>query len=101
MIIRPTIDQLSKGKYNRYTLVQATAKGARMITDEYMREREVAEKLIANKETDKPIIQLVTREFCDDKAVRSSINRLYSGEFVIKNAPSIDGTVDGNDGDNK
>lgn len=94
MIIRPTIDKLSKGKYNRYTLVQAAAKGARMITDEYSKERETAEKLIANKETDKSMIQLITREFCDDKAVRSSIDRLYSGEFIIKNAPGIDGTID-------
>ena len=35
MIIKPTIEQLSQGKYNRYTLVQAAAKGARMITAEY------------------------------------------------------------------
>jgi DNA-directed RNA polymerase subunit K/omega len=94
MIIKPTVDQLSRGKYNRYTLVQATAKGARMITDEYMAQRENAEHMIANKETDKPIISLINREFCDEKAVRSSINRLNSGEFVIKNAPSLDGTID-------
>lgn len=94
MIIKPTIDQLSKGKYNRYTLVQAAAKGARLITDEYIREREEAEKLIANKETDKPIVQLINREFCDEKAVKSAIKRLYTGEFIIENAPGIDGTID-------
>ncbi len=94
MIIKPTIDQLSGGKYNRYTLVQAAAKGARMITDEYVRERNAAEQLIANKETDKSMIQLINREFCDEKAVRSSIDRIYSGEFIIKNAPGIDGTLD-------
>ncbi|MGM9636365.1 MAG: DNA-directed RNA polymerase subunit omega [Eubacteriales bacterium] len=94
MIIKPTIEQLSQGKYNRYTLVQAAAKGARMITSDYEQQRTVAERMITNKETDKPMINLINREFCDEKAVSSSIKRLYSGEFVIKNAPSIDGTVD-------
>lgn len=94
MIIKPTIEQLSQGKYNRYTLVQAAAKGARMITSDYEQQRAVAERMITNKETDKPMVNLINREFCDDKAVSSSIKRLYSGEFIIKNAPSIDGTVD-------
>lgn len=94
MIIKPTIEQLSQGKYNRYTLVQAAAKGARMITAEYEQQRTVAERLITNKETDKPMISLINREFCDDKAVKSSIKRLHSGEFVIRNAPSMDGTID-------
>lgn len=94
MIIKPTIDQLSQGKYNRYTLVQAAAKGARMITADYEEQRSIAERMITNKETDKPMVNLITREFCDEKAVTSSIKRLFSGEFVIKNAPSIDGTVD-------
>lgn len=94
MIIKPSIEQLSQGKYNRYTLVQAAAKGARMITSEYEQQRAVAERLITNKETDKPMISLINREYCDDKAVKSSIKRLNSGEFVIKNAPSVDGTVD-------
>ncbi|MGM9681371.1 MAG: DNA-directed RNA polymerase subunit omega [Eubacteriales bacterium] len=94
MIIKPTVEQLSQGKYNRYTLVQAAAKGARMITSDYEQQRAVAERLITNKETDKPMINLINREFCDDKAVSSSIKRLYSGEFVIKNAPNIDGNID-------
>lgn len=94
MIIKPTIEQLSQGKYNRYTLVQAAAKGARMITSEYEQQRAVAERMISNKETDKPMVSLITREFCDDKAVKSSIKRLYNGEFIIKNAPGMDGTVE-------
>lgn len=93
MIIKPTIDELSKGQYNRYTLVQAAAKGARMITADYERQRATAERLITSKETDKPMINLINREFCDVKAVSSSIKRLNSGDFVIKNAPGIDGTV--------
>lgn len=44
MMIKPSIDQLTKGKMNRYMLVMATAKCARMVTDEYVAQREKAEK---------------------------------------------------------
>ena len=48
-MIYPSIDELSKGgKYNRYMLVIATAKCARLVTDEYVSQREKAEKMIAN-----------------------------------------------------
>ena len=46
-MLYPTINQLTKGKFNRYELVVATAKCARMITDEYTRQREAAEKATA------------------------------------------------------
>ena len=83
----PTPDQLSKdGKYNRYTLVVATAKCARVITDEYVKQRENAEKLIANKETDRPLASLIKKEYRDDKAVDTAINRLESGEYYIVDA---------------
>lgn len=93
MIIKPTIDQLSKGQYNRYTLVQATAKGARIITEEYTHQREAAERMIASKETDKSISNLIGKEYCDSKAVSLSVNMINDGEFTIKNAPRIDGTT--------
>ena len=83
-MIYPSIDNLTKGKFNRYTLVVATAKCARIVTDEYVRQREAAEKLISNKETEKSLVAMIKREFRDDKAVKSAINRLDSGEFRIK-----------------
>ena len=44
-MIYPSVEELSQGgKYNRYTLCIATAKCARMVTDEYVRQREQAEK---------------------------------------------------------
>ena len=83
-MIIPSIDDLSKnGQYNRYTLVIATSKCARILTDEYVKQREYAEKLIANKETDKSLISMIKREYRDEKAVKSAINRLYEGEFEI------------------
>lgn len=83
-MIYPSIDELTKGKFNRYTLVVATAKCARMVTDEYVRQREAAEKLISNKETEKSLVAMIKREFRDDKAVKTAINRINSGEFRIK-----------------
>ena len=50
-MISPTLEELQEnGKYNRYELVIATSKCARIVTDEYVSQREYAERLIANKE---------------------------------------------------
>ena len=94
-MLYPTISDLTKDKFNRYELAIATAKCARLITDEYVRQREVAEKsLTGNKETDKPIMSMIDREFRDEKAVKNAINRIFSGEYTIveneDNAPEIE-----------
>lgn len=88
-MIYPSINDLSKnGRYNRYTLVIAVSKCARILTDEYVKQREYAEKLIANKETDKSLLSMIKREYRDEKAVKSAINRLYEGEFeIVEDAP--------------
>lgn len=83
-MIFPSISDLTKDKYNRYELVIATAKCARMITDEYVKERETAERMTAgNKESEKAIFAMIKREFRDEKAVKCAINRLFTGDFVI------------------
>jgi hypothetical protein len=48
-----------------------------------VRQREAAEKLISNKETEKSLVAMIKREFRDDKAVKTAINRINSGEFRI------------------
>lgn len=96
MIIEPTINALSKGKYNRFTLVIAAAKGARMVTDDYIAQRERAEALISSKETDKPLFALIDADCRDEKAVKVAIERLLNDEYVITNAPKLDGTVSDN-----
>ena len=60
-MIYPSIDEITKGQYNRYTLCIATAKCARIVTDEYVEQREIR----------------------DEKAVKTAIKRLYNGDFVI------------------
>ena len=82
-MIYPTIAKLTQGKYNRYILCIATAKCARLVTDEYVHQREQAEKLIANKETDKSLASMIKRDIRDEKAVKNAINRIYQGEYKI------------------
>lgn len=83
-MIVPEIDRLSKnGKYNRYELVIATSKTAHLVTDEYCRQRDIAEKKVTSKETDKPIVAMITPALSDEKAVRNAIKLLYDEKYEI------------------
>ncbi len=83
-MLHPTIEELTQGNYNRYELALATAKCARLITNEYVRQHDAAEKSITgNKETDKPLNTMIDRELRDEKAVKVAISRLYEGKYVI------------------
>ena len=92
-MIKPSVEELTKNKFNRFTLVLATAKSARLVTDEYIAQRQKAEQMINNKETEKSINALIPKEYRDDKAVKTAIRRLHEGDYVIHNAPNSDGTV--------
>ncbi len=87
-MLYPTIGELTKGDFNRYELSLATARCARLVTDEYVKQREDAEKSqTGNKETDKPINTLINKELRDEKAVKTAIRRLHDGEYVIVRRP--------------
>ncbi|MCL2212821.1 MAG: hypothetical protein FWB93_03210 [Oscillospiraceae bacterium] len=85
-MIHPTIEELSKNRYNRYTLTVTTAKCARLVTDEYVKQRENAEKMISRKETDKSINMLISAEIRDDKAIKTAIKRLANDDYAIVEA---------------
>ena len=80
-MIYPTVDQLSGGKFNRYEVVVAVAKGARIVTDRYVEMRLNAQKMIENHETDKPIYALIDPEYKDQKAVKIAVGKLCDGRF--------------------
>jgi DNA-directed RNA polymerase subunit K/omega len=82
-MIYPTIDQLTKGDFNRYELVIGVAKCARIVTDEYVAMRAKAQKMIDNRETDKPLSSLIDPEYKDQKAVKIAIAKLESGRFQM------------------
>jgi hypothetical protein len=87
-MLYPTINELTKGKFNRYELSLATAKCARLVTDEYVKQREDAEKSqTGNKETDRPINTMINKELRDEKAVKTAIKRLHEGDYVIVRRP--------------
>ena len=87
-MLYPTINDLTKGDFNRYELSLATARCARLVTDEYVKQREDAEKSqTGNKETDKPINTLISKELRDEKAVKTAIRRIHDGEYVIVRRP--------------
>ncbi len=82
-MIYPTIDQLTKGKLNRYELVVGVAKCARIVTDEYIEMRNKAQKMIENHETEKPLAALIDPEYKDKKAVKIAIAKLEEGRFKL------------------
>lgn len=91
-MLYPTIQELTKDEFNRYELALATAKCARLITDEYVRQRENAEKAATgNKDTDRNLINMINKEYRDEKAVKNAITRIHNGEYkmVRKEATEI------------
>ena len=80
-MIYPTIDELTKGNFNRYELVIGVAKCARLVTDDYIAMRAKAQKMIDNHETDKSLASLIDPEYKDKKAVKIAIARLEEGKF--------------------
>ena len=87
-MIYPTIDELTKGNYNRYQLAIATAKCARLITDEYVRQRASAENaLTGTKEGGDSIMSLIDQDLADKKAVKNAIDSIHKGDYNIVDAP--------------
>ena len=83
-MLYPTITELTKDEFNRYELALATAKCARIITDEYVAQRVAAEEAAGgNKETERALINNINKEYRDEKAVKNAITRIHSGEYQI------------------
>ncbi|MBE6702381.1 MAG: hypothetical protein E7585_03095 [Ruminococcaceae bacterium] len=90
-MIYPTIQELTKGNYNRYQLAIATAKCARIITDEYDEQRKAAEKtLTGSKEGAATIASLIDPSLANEKAVKNAINRIDRGEYEIVDCPEVE-----------
>ena len=89
-MLYPSIQELLKAtekggeeRLNKYSMVMATAKCARVITNQYIEERHNAERKVANKETDKDIASLVNKDYRDEKAVKNALREIKEGEFEI------------------
>lgn len=83
-MLHPTIKELTKEEYNRYELTLATAKCARLLTDEYVKQREDAEKsMTGNKESDRNLMNSIDKDLKDEKAIKNAITRFYDGRYEI------------------
>ena len=83
-MLYPTITELTKDEFNRYELALATAKCARIITDEYVAQRAAAEESAnGSKEAERNLINMIKKEYRDEKAVKYAISRIYNGEYQI------------------
>lgn len=81
-MLHPTIEELTNENYNRYEIALATAKCARMITEEYVQQREVAERApTGNKDVDKNLINKINKEYRDEKAIKNALTKIKSGEY--------------------
>lgn len=89
-MIHPTVEELSKGQINRYELVVGVAKCARILTDEYVAMRARAQKMIDNRETDKPLSALIDPVYKDQKAVKIAIRQIQEGRFILKRPEIIE-----------
>ena len=89
-MIYPTIADLTKGKFNRYELVVGVAKSARIVTDEYVKQRAAADRMVANRETDRPLASLIDGDYRDQKAVKIAIRRLYCGKYSMRKPDEIE-----------
>lgn len=82
-MVKPSLANLmEKENVNRYALVVATAKCARDITDEYVRQREYVEKN-GGKDADKNAASVINPKYRDEKAVQNAIEELYDDEYRI------------------
>ena len=63
-----------------YLSAMLRAREAKMLT------REKAERMIANRETDKPLTSLIPSEYRDQKAVKIAIARLCQGRYRLHGA---------------
>ncbi len=82
-MVEPALSKImKKEKVNRYALSIATAKVARIITEEYVQERDYIEKNNL-KMTDKAAQNIVNAKYRDEKAVQNAVEELYNDEFTI------------------
>ena len=80
-MLYPTIDELTKNnQYNRYELALATAKCARLVTEEYVRQHEKLEKSTTKESR---AANAVDKELREENALKVANGRISRGEYEI------------------
>lgn len=88
-MLYPSIQEILKAtekdgeeRLNKYSIAMVTAKSARVITNEYIKQREEAEKKAKDKD-DKEAYAIVKKEYRDEKAVKNALREIKEGEFEV------------------
>ena len=83
-MLHPTIDELTNQDFNRYEIALAAAKCARKITDEYVTQKEAAERAMGtSKEVDRSIINKLNKEYREEKALKNALTMIKSGDYKL------------------
>ena len=83
-MLHPTIQELTTENYNRYEIALASAKCARMITDEYVRQKEAAERAMGNsKDADRSVINKLNKEYREEKALKNALTMIKAGDYKL------------------
>ena len=83
-MLHPTIKELTNEDFNRYEIALAAAKCARKITDEYVTQKEAAERAIGmSKDADRSVINKLNKEYREEKALKNALTMIKSGEYRL------------------
>ena len=73
-MIKPSVNDLSQNKYNRYVLCVASSKCARLITQNSKDSETVGKEFLSGEKTVLPP---------EEKSIISAIHKLHEGKYVI------------------
>ena len=83
-MLHPTIQELTNEDFNRYEIALAAAKCARKITDEYVTQKEAAERAMGtSKEVDRSVINRLNKEYREEKAIKNALTMIKLGEYKL------------------
>ena len=83
-MLHPTIQELTNQDFNRYEIALAAAKCARKITDEYVTQKEAAERTMGtSKEVDRSVINKLNKEYREEKALKNALTMIKSGKYKL------------------
>ncbi len=74
-MIKPSVNDLSQNKYNRYVLCVASSKCARVITQNSKDSETVGKEVLSGEKSVLPP---------EEKSIISAIHKLYEGKYVIR-----------------
>ena len=83
-MIKPAIDDILRSGHNRYTMVVATAKCARIVNDEILEQNEQASIAAESRDgSARPMPSMIRREIVDEKPVILAVERIMRGDYRI------------------